>query len=407
METYKRSRSRNKSQFNQLSYHNKRIHFFSFDKNDKGHLMLSASKRRKSYVSTGSCKNFQSESSNNDINSNAPTTDFKTESTLIKTKNVLQHNKTKLNTSLTYRDLEDDHININLINRMTKCEQLKSEILINEQKMHYSLKKSFEPTLALPLHSFLRKESDSYRYMPCLPYDKNNIFNKKNSYKRIFTTSSTKDLSIKTSRNKSKKEKMYSLIHKTHIDAFDSHKMFKKEISSCKERKSMSEKRKIDKEKYISLIEKDRVIEPTAVILKNAEKVKLHLDEKRGRMLDQVVNKLLIEEKILNKNVNENTEYQIKTNQLKLLKEFKRVSYETISLKNKLALDDFYSKGAHKEIEKLKHTVKKLRDKWDNVDYLKSQIKRGNVLRSIQPLIPKSIQAIRTKRLCEIFKESV
>ena len=118
---------------------------------------------------------------------------------------------------------------------------------------------------------------------------------------------------------------MYSLIHKIHIDAFDSHKMFKKEISSCKERKSMSEKRKIDKEKYISLIEKDRVIEPTAVILKNAEKVKLHLDEKRGRMLDQVVNKLLIEEKILNKNVNENTEYQIKTNQLKLLKEFKRV----------------------------------------------------------------------------------
>ena len=111
METYKRSRSRNKSQFNQLSYHNKRIHFFSFDKNDKGHLMLSASKRRKSYVSTGSCKNFQSESSNNDINSNAPTTDFKTESTLIKTKNVLQHNKTKLITGMGFErraSLESD-----------------------------------------------------------------------------------------------------------------------------------------------------------------------------------------------------------------------------------------------------------------------------------------------------------
>ena len=70
-------------------------------------------------------------------------TDFKTESTIIKTKNVVQ--RAKLNTSITYRDLEDDNININLINRMTKCEQIKSEILINEQKKHYSLRKSFEP----------------------------------------------------------------------------------------------------------------------------------------------------------------------------------------------------------------------------------------------------------------------
>ena len=142
-----------------------------------------------------------------------------------------------------------------------------------------------------------------------------------------------------------------------------------------------------------------------SLVLRNSKKVKLHLDDKTGKLLDKVVNQLLVEDEILNKNMNENTEYEIKANQLRLLKEFKKVSYETISMKNKLTLEDFNAHPNKKEIDKLKSTVNKLRGRWDDEGYLKSEIQRANVLKKIQPLIPKSIKAIKAKRLCELVDE--
>ena len=65
------------------------------------------------------------------------------------------------------------------------------------------------------------------------------------------------------------------------------------------------------------------VIEMKSLVLRNSKKVKLHLDDKTGKLLDKVVNQLLVVNEILNKNINENTEYEIKANQLRLLKEFK------------------------------------------------------------------------------------
>lgn len=425
MEKKKKTHSRNYPTFNtknQLHSHERRSHFFSFDKNEKSPLMIPLSKRKQSFFSTTSGNNIHSESTNficDDLCSLSPTTDFRTESTLpkkcrTKIKNINQLSE-KINTSLNYSDLDDEYVNINLIRRKTKCEQLKSEILLNEQKFHYSLKKTYEPTLILPKSSFIRKEIKINQYTPCLHYDKNNIFCKTNKIKQFFRNGfSEEDIrpKLRTRENdkEKKKRKMYDKIHKISVDAINSNKRIKRGILNCKivKEKSSNDKKTIKKPKFKFIPSKNEekcVIEMKSLVLRNSKKVKLHLDDKTGKLLDKVVNQLLVEDEILNKNMNENTEYEIKANQLRLLKEFKKVSYETISMKNKLTLEDFNAHPNKKEIDKLKSTVNKLRGRWDDEGYLKSEIQRANVLKKIQPLIPKSIKAIKAKRLCELVDE--
>ena len=308
-------------------------------------------------------------------------------------------------------DLNNEYTNIDLINRITKCEKLKSEILINEQLKHYSLEKKFEPVTFYPQKSFVRdKHKYTNRYKPCLKYNKMNIFTKRSSAKYLFRNSSHEKLksshySITTApRNRSmiidntnannisqKAIKLIEKVESLHKTVYHSNNKLKNEII----KQSMDEENKhnksFDKKKSnIRLFSQQngncKVIKLEKLVHKNADRVKFGMGKRDKKMVDRIVNQVLIEDMILKKDVKNNIAYEMKSEKIKLNKMFKKVTYATLSLKNHLKLENLYHHKPQDELSKIKRIVKKSDINSHNEENDKYDTIKAHIFKTANPM---------------------
>lgn len=344
---------------------------------------------------------------------------------------------------VSYSTLNDGKININLIAKITKCEKLKSEILLKDQKSHYSLKKSYQPTVKHPESFFYRYQKEKRKtYTPTYQYNKNNIYAKKSpvtngfrstrnnyctpigirkNFKVLTNLSGLKKnlsnmapFSSKSSRNTSLKKGAKSLerIKKIQLEAYNKNVLLRSQIenSSIKASRTIENEKPMDEEKSLDLKKYkvyDKggsvVINLKKLLKSNGEKVKFRIDPKSAKYVDSVVNQVIYEDEKLNKYINENTEFQIKSNYLKLDRQFKQIANENLQLKRKLHLDDFYSKPKKTELQKIKEEVLKLKKKLDDPEDIELEVQRANVMKILHSK-PKKVIPLRAKKLCKLLK---
>jgi hypothetical protein len=142
--------------------------------------------------------------------------------------------------------------------------------------------------------------------------------------------------------------------------------------------------------------ENEYVIDLEKLLRKNAEKVKFKLEKKDKKLVDQVVNQVLIEDMILHKEVTNNTEYNTKIQQINLDKIFKKVSYETIALKEKLRIEGLFNHKPQDELSKIKRLVQKFHVHTNKEEQEKHDQIRAHIFKYINPL-PREILRVKAK----------
>lgn len=332
-------------------------------------------------------------------------------------------------------DLNNEYINIDLINRITKCEQLKTEILINEHRKHYSSEGKFEPITYYPKYSFIRKHPKGRnKYEPCLQYNKMSIFSKRSPVKNLFRTASPdinhhnhysiitlnnvsntsqqKTFLLSNRKNSHTKRKtatkLIAKIESLHKNIYYKNKKIQNEIISKTNRDHKKEEKNSFKKnlKQSDVVgnynlspkknENEYVIDLEKLLRKNAKKVKFKLEKKDQKLVDQIVNQVLIEDMILHKEVTNNTEYNTKIQQINLDKIFKKVSYETIALKEKLRIEGLFNHKPQDELSKIKRLVQKFHVHTNKEEQEKHDQIRAHIFKYINPL-PREILRVKAK----------
>ena len=307
-------------------------------------------------------------------------------------------------------DLNNEYTNIDLINRITKCEKLKSEILIKEQLKHYSLDKKFEPVTFYPKKSFIRDENKSTnRYKPCFKYNKMNIFTKRSPVKYLFRNSSHEKLksshySITTaprsrsmvidninSNNSQKAIKLIEKVESLHKTIYHSNHKLKNEIIKKSINDENKHNKSFDKKKSdIRLLSQqngnNKVIKLEKLVRKNADRVKFGMGKRDKKMVDRIVNQVLIEDIILKKDVKNNIAYEMRTEKIKLDKIFKKVTYTTLSLKHQLKLENLYHHKPQDELSKIKRIVKNSDINTNNEENDKYDAIKAHIFKKTDPI---------------------
>ena len=124
---------------------------------------------------------------------------------------------------------------------------------------------------------------------------------------------------------------------------------------------------------------------------KNANNVKKLIEPKDYHYVDNVFNRVIHEDLILNKElVENNTLYDIKTNLIKKQTEFKKIGFQNLNLKENLKIENFGEYKLKNEKKKLNKKLSELIDTWNNFKGLKSELLKHKILRAYKPLIPRS-----------------
>ena len=312
-------------------------------------------------------------------------------------------------------------ININFLKKQIKCERLKNEILLNHQFKFYSPKNYFEPFNEVPLHHFIRENIKSRNiYFPSYPYDKNEIYNKENPIKYGFKTEyksvkNEKKINTKNHhRTINSFRKIVKKINNINFDIYKKNEELTKEISKRNRTNRSDEKlkkKKIEQFKldnsYNSFRKKHKsyTIDIDKLMEDNAKKVKIKLEPKIHKYLNNAVNQVKYEDRYKNDNYDDNNEYTMKNRILKFEKDFKYVAFENMKWKRQLNLKKFHEKEKENEVNKMKKYVNDITEQWENEDYLKYEILRSNIVKNFQPLLPNPITKVKVKKLCEILKE--
>ena len=135
------------------------------------------------------------------------------------------------------------------------------------------------------------------------------------------------------------------------------------------------------------------------------KKVKIKLEPKIHKYLNNAVNQIKYEDRYKNDNIDDNSEFSMKNRILKYEKDFKYVAFENMKWKSKLNLKQFHEKEKENEVNKMKRYVNNITEQWENEDFLKYEILRSNIVKNFQPLLPTPITKVKVKKLCEIIKE--
>ena len=312
-------------------------------------------------------------------------------------------------------------ININFLKKQIKCERLKNEIILNHQVKFYSPKNYFETFREVPIHNFIRKNIKSRNiYSPSYPYDKNDIFNKENPIKYGFKTEYTSERNENNNNSNNKNNhktintfrKIVKKINNINFDIYKKNEELTKEIFKRNKKNKRDEKLKMKKKEVFKLEKsyskkkhKSYTINIDKLMDDNAKKVKLKLEPKIHKYLNNVINQIKYEDRFKNENIDDNSEYSIKNRILKFEKDFKYVAFENMKWKSKLNLKQFHEKEKENEVNKMKRYVNNITEQWENEDFLKYEILRSNIVKNFQPLLPTPITKVKVKKLCEIIKE--
>ena len=294
---------------------------------------------------------------------------------------------------------------VNSLKKKFKLDNLKNEMVIKEQLNYYSPNEYFEPTNLFSAYNFVREIKSRNKYEPAMIYDKNEIFSKENPIKygfRSFVKSSSNEKSNilknlhlnKSNRKKNKFCEIIKELKKNSKIIFQKNQELSQTIRKRKLKESLIEghliyekKKKKKKEPYdfSHLIRKEKsvLINYDKLLRDNGKNVKLYLEPSNYKYVDQAINQLKNEERLLHKKLEGNNEYDIKSKFLLMLNDFKRVAFINMNLKEQLNLGNFYSKPKESEVQKMKRKMEKVENIMDD-NFLKTQIKRQHVLRSIQ-----------------------
>ena len=317
---------------------------------------------------------------------------------------------------------------INSLKKRFKLDNLKNEIIIKNQLNYYSPNEYFEPQTFFPSHHFLRNLNSRNKYKPAVIYNKNEIFSKENpikyGFRSFYKSNSTdyvnnnnnkfnNDNDNKNNENNKINLKCFSTSKKRKINKkkfFEVIKELKKinkvilnknqeltqEISK-KQKLSLSlsdgnlinkNKKKKKKESYdfshLLRNEKSVLINYDKLLENNGKNVKLYLEPSNYKYVDQAINQLKNEERLLHKKLEGNNEYDIKSKFLIMLNDFKKVAFTNMKYKEIFNLGDFYSKPKESELSIMKRKIEKITKNFMDEDFLKHQIKRDHILRNIQ-----------------------
>ena len=309
-------------------------------------------------------------------------------------------------------------INVNFLKKQIKCERLKNEILLNHQFKFYSPKNFFEPFNEVPLHNFIREKIKSRNiYFPSYPYDKNEIYSKENPIKYGFKTEYKSEINEKNNNNKKHHKtintfrKIVKKINNINFDIYKTNEELTKEISKRNKKNKSDEKLQKKKKEQFKLDHTYRTkfksysIDIDKLLDENAKKVKIKLEPKIHKYLNNAVNQIKYEDRYKNDNIDDNSEFSMKNRILKYEKDFKYVAFENMKWKSKLNLKKFHEKEKENEVNKMKKYVNKITEQWENEDFLKYEILRNNIVKKFHPLLPTPISKVKVKKLCEILKE--
>ena len=281
------------------------------------------------------------------------------------------------------------------LRKKIKCQQLINTIIYNDQAKHINKLETYDEPKKYKLGDFFRQPINKSRnIINQILYDKNDVFNSFNS------NDSEKKLFYKTlSPNQNKKIKnVINVLVKNKNQILKESDKIENEIKICKNEKLFSSnkiknKSSLHKRNYSDLIDKSKkeTIDFFQLMKKNANNVKKLIEPKDYHYVDNVVNRVIHEDIILNKDfVENNTLFDIKTNLIKKQTEFKKIGFQNLNLKEKLKIENFGEYKLKNEKKKLNKKLSELIDTWNNFKGLKSELLKHKILRTYKPLIPRS-----------------
>jgi hypothetical protein len=280
------------------------------------------------------------------------------------------------------------------LKKKIKCQQLINTIIYNDQAKHINKLETYDEPKKYKLGDFFRQPINKSRnIINQILYDKNDVFNSFNS------NDSEKKLIYKTlSPNQNKKIKnVINVLVKNKNQILKESDKIENEIKICKNEKffnsNIKNKSSLHKRNYSDLIDKNKkeTIDFFQLMKKNANNVKKLIEPKDYHYVDNVVNRVIHEDIILNKDfVENNTLFDIKTNLIKKQTEFKKIGFQNLNLKENLKIENFGEYKLKNEKKKLNKKLSELIDTWNNFKGLKSELLKHKILRTYKPLIPRS-----------------
>ena len=281
-----------------------------------------------------------------------------------------------------------------VLRKKIKCQQLINTIIYNDQAKHINKLETYDEPKKYKLGDFFRQPINKSRnIINQILYDKNDVFNSFNS------NDSEKKLIYKTlSPNQNKKIKnVINVLVKNKNQILKESDKIENEIKICKNEKffnsNIKNKSSLHKRNYSDLIDKNKkeTIDFFQLMKKNANNVKKLIEPKDYHYVDNVVNRVIHEDIILNKDfVENNTLFDIKTNLIKKQTEFKKIGFQNLNLKENLKIENFGEYKLKNEKKKLNKKLSELIDTWNNFKGLKSELLKHKILRTYKPLIPRS-----------------
>lgn len=235
----------------------------------------------------------------------------------------------------------------------------------------------------------------------------NKNYNSSNSF-RLRPFSST-TFRTKNSNNIVKEKKIFhkklceNIISKIKNIQFDANKqsfLFKKYINSdlISKRKNFSEnsknekqnnKKKINIEKIneefnFTKDDKEKIFDEHDLIKNNAKKLYRHLDKRGKQYLNEVIKKMIYDDKRLHKKYIMESLFERKIKKVKMENEFNSVSHQTLLLEKKLNMDfdDNIYENERKEVKEIIHDI--IKKNWFDEEELKESILRCNVMKKLQ-----------------------
>ena len=356
-----------------------------------------------SYKSMNSIKSFKSENTKtkkklNTMNSFGSFSTYDNITNLNKINSSKNLMKKPLNLKKkSYFKLNTNEYNfLDELKKKIKCQQLINTIVYNDQIKHITKKETYDEPKKYSIGDFFRKPINKSRnIINQIIYDKTDVYNSFNS------NDSEKKLIYKTLsppiQNKKIKNVINVLIKNKNQILKEGHKI-ENEIKTQKYEKNFNSgkiknKSSLHKRNYSDLINKNKkeTIDFFELMKKNSNNVKKFIEPKDYHYVDSLLNRVIHEDVILNKNfVENNTLFDIKTLSLKKHVEFKKIAFQNLNLKEKLKLENFGEYKFKNEKQKLDHKIAKLIDTWNNFKGLKSELLKHKILRQYKPLIPRS-----------------
>ena len=322
------------------------------------------------------------------------------------------------------------------INKIEKLSNLKSEIIMDEQKKKYSLnKETVEIIREIPHGNFFRDVPKNFAFQPFNLYNKNKIFYHKNytyetnidsnedneiihkksnlkngdynflknsnfisykfkplkrnfSLKKKFTFQTTTEDSFKNTKklfSQSLKNitKMQNIIFKEN-EKINKHfnKKLTPEIKKKKNKINLEEIKNDIKQNYIETEGNERTI-----IKQNAKKVEKVLDDNGKKILWNIVNKMIFNDDRTDKEFEQKTLWDRRLSRKRQNKEFKKIAQETTILEQKLNINNSYdNKNEKKKINQIMKTV--FDYNYDDFVSLKQMIYKSKILKIKKQLIP-------------------